>query len=202
MTCERISDLPVLVAPGLFLAACLAFIPFTTDDAFISFRYAENLLAGHGLVYNPGERVEGFSNLLWVLLIAALWGPGIDPVAASKVLGILSGLLAVVLAIDTLKRIGTSRPGIILAALMLSLDTGLVYYSVSGLETSLFVLELTAVLNFLIVSLAVFVLVKQMNRLFKEKPAPPAAPTTKECPFCHTEIPIAATRCPHCTSQL
>ena len=45
-----------------------------TDDAFISFRYARNLLEGHGLVFNPGERVEGYTNFLWVLELAALWG--------------------------------------------------------------------------------------------------------------------------------
>ena len=47
---------------------------FLCDDAFISFRYARNLLEGHGLVYNPGEYVEGYSNFLWVLELAALWG--------------------------------------------------------------------------------------------------------------------------------
>ena len=47
---------------------------FLCDDAFISFRYARNLLEGHGLVYNPGEYVEGYSNFLWVLELAVLWG--------------------------------------------------------------------------------------------------------------------------------
>ena len=47
---------------------------FLQDDAFISFRYARNLLEGHGLVFNPGEYVEGYSNFLWVLELAALWG--------------------------------------------------------------------------------------------------------------------------------
>ena len=46
---------------------------FLTDDAFISFRYVRNLLEGHGLVFNPGERVEGYSNFLWVLELAAIW---------------------------------------------------------------------------------------------------------------------------------
>ena len=43
---------------------------FLTDDAFISFRYVRNLLEGHGLVFNPGERVEGYSNFLWTLELA------------------------------------------------------------------------------------------------------------------------------------
>ena len=60
------------------------------------------------------------------------------------------------------------------------------------------------IVTFLIVALAVFVLVKQVYRLKGdlEKPAAVAAPTTKDCPFCATAIPIKASRCPHCTSQL
>lgn len=55
-------------------------------------------------------------------------------------------------------------------------------------------------LDFVIVAFAVFLLIRQMNRLVK-KPAP-AAPTTKECPYCVSTIPIKATRCPSCTSEL
>ena len=44
---------------------------FTVDDAYISFRYAANLVAGHGLVYNPGEAIEGYTNFLWTLIVAA-----------------------------------------------------------------------------------------------------------------------------------
>jgi large conductance mechanosensitive channel len=60
------------------------------------------------------------------------------------------------------------------------------------------------IVSFLIVALAVFLLVKQVNRLKGElqKPAAVAASTTKDCPFCATAIPIKASRCPHCTSQL
>ena len=60
------------------------------------------------------------------------------------------------------------------------------------------------VLNFLIVAGAVFLMVKQVNRIKSsiDKPLPAAAPTTKECPFCASTISIKATRCPNCTSQL
>ncbi|HEY7188183.1 MAG TPA: large-conductance mechanosensitive channel protein MscL [Vicinamibacterales bacterium] len=60
------------------------------------------------------------------------------------------------------------------------------------------------IIGFLIVALAVFILVKQVNRLKTswEKPAAAAAPATKECPFCVEAIPLRAKRCPHCTSQL
>lgn len=63
---------------------------------------------------------------------------------------------------------------------------------------------LTAVLNFVIMAFLVFLLVKGMNRLASlgKKNEAPKAPTTKACPYCCTEIAIAATRCPHCTSVL
>ena len=63
---------------------------------------------------------------------------------------------------------------------------------------------LTTVVNFLITAFVLFVLLKGINRLMtmgKKKEAP-AAPTTKKCPYCLSEIPIAATRCAHCTSEL
>ena len=58
----------------LVLAAGVSLSWFIVDDAFISFRYARNFLEGHGLVFNVGERVEGYSNFLWVLELAFLWG--------------------------------------------------------------------------------------------------------------------------------
>lgn len=65
---------------------------------------------------------------------------------------------------------------------------------------------ITAVVNFLITAFVIFCLIKVLNRLsdsiHKEKEEPKAAPTTKMCPYCRSEIAIEATRCPHCTSQL
>ena len=58
------------------------------------------------------------------------------------------------------------------------------------------------VFNFLIVAFAVFLLVRQVNRLKREEVPPPAAPTTKDCPHCLMPIPIQAKRCGHCTSQI
>lgn len=65
---------------------------------------------------------------------------------------------------------------------------------------------ITAVINFIIMALIIFFLVKGMNALAgmgkKEKEEKPAAPATKVCPYCKSEIAIDATRCPHCTSEL
>ena len=67
--------LHLLSVPWLLLLVWLTSVAwFLTDDAFISFRYVRNLLEGHGLVFNPGEYVEGYTNFLWILELAALWG--------------------------------------------------------------------------------------------------------------------------------
>lgn len=62
---------------------------------------------------------------------------------------------------------------------------------------------LSAILNFLLVALVLFLIIKGINKLhFRKKETPPSAPTTKECPFCKSQIALGATRCPHCTSEL
>lgn len=58
------------------------------------------------------------------------------------------------------------------------------------------------IVSFLIVAFAVFILIRNINKLKRQEKAPPAEPTTKECPFCLSVIPIKAVRCPHCTSEL
>ena len=85
----------LLLSVCIILMAALAwFHRFIQDDAFISFRYAENLLRGNGLVWNPGERVEGYSNFLWTLLIALGMLMGFDPVPWSQLLGMISFVLS------------------------------------------------------------------------------------------------------------
>jgi len=72
----------------------------------------------------------------------------------------------------------------------------------AGAATINYGIFLNTVLDFLLVAFAVFLLVRQVNRLRRE-PAPVAVePTTKDCPYCLSAIPIKALRCPHCTSQL
>lgn len=72
----------------------------------------------------------------------------------------------------------------------------------AGAVTVNYGLFLNAVISFLIVALAVFMLVRSINALRRKEEAPPAAPTTKQCPYCMSTIAIKATRCPNCTSDL
>jgi large conductance mechanosensitive channel len=72
----------------------------------------------------------------------------------------------------------------------------------AGAATINYGLFINTVLDFIIVAFVIFLLVRQVNRIKHEEEAPPAEPTTKECPYCLSTIPIKATRCPHCTSDL
>jgi large conductance mechanosensitive channel len=71
----------------------------------------------------------------------------------------------------------------------------------AGAATINYGVFLNTIIDFLIVAFVIFLIVQQANKLTK-KPEPAAAPTTKDCPFCCTAIPIPASRCPNCTSQL
>ena len=73
----------------------------------------------------------------------------------------------------------------------------------AGAVTLNYGMFINTIISFLIVAFAIFILVKNINRLKrKEEPAPEPAPTTKDCPYCLTAIPIKAVRCPHCTSNI
>ena len=73
----------------------------------------------------------------------------------------------------------------------------------AGAVTMNFGVFINTIIAFLITAFAIFLVVKGASRLQREEEAaPPPAPTTKQCPFCFTDIPIPATRCPHCTSEL
>jgi large conductance mechanosensitive channel len=61
---------------------------------------------------------------------------------------------------------------------------------------------INSVVSFLIVAFALFLVIRAMNRMKKKAEAPAAEPTTKDCPFCATAVPVKAVRCPHCTSEI
>jgi large conductance mechanosensitive channel len=72
----------------------------------------------------------------------------------------------------------------------------------AGAATLNYGLFINTVIDFAIVAFAIFMLVRAVNRMKRQPEAAPAAPTTKECSYCFSSIPIKATRCPHCTSEL
>jgi arabinofuranosyltransferase len=106
---------PAIAAILLAVRVHRLFDPYLiVDDAFISFRYADSLARGLGLVYNPGERVEGYSNFLWTVLLAAGARLGIDIVQVSILLALLAALAGVALLwawSASLFREGPAAPG-------------------------------------------------------------------------------------------
>jgi large conductance mechanosensitive channel len=72
----------------------------------------------------------------------------------------------------------------------------------AGAATLNYGLFFKAIIDFILVAFVIFMMVKQMNRLNKKKEQAPAAPTAKDCPKCFSSIPIKATRCPNCTSEI
>ncbi|MHC4514283.1 MAG: hypothetical protein ACYS5W_11345 [Planctomycetota bacterium] len=135
---------------GLYHAVSLAWL---CDDAFISFRYARNLATGHGLVFNAGEHVEGYTNFLWTLLIAlGLWA-GARAEITAQVLGVLCylGTLWLLLRVgcrpEHRNRAGAVVP---LAVLALSLHHHASSMASFGLETAMLALLVTAALVVLV----------------------------------------------------
>ena len=72
----------------------------------------------------------------------------------------------------------------------------------AGAVTLNYGLFVNSIISFLIIAFAIFLIIRAVNRLHTEEEKPAAEPTTKECPHCFTTIPIKATRCPNCTTQL
>jgi large conductance mechanosensitive channel len=103
--------------------------------------------------------------------------------------------------------IGLLLGGVDFSNLFIALD-GKVYGSLdaaktAGAATINYGVFLNTVIDFLIVAFVIFLIVKAANALKKKpEPAPAPEPTTKDCPYCFTTIPIKATRCPNCTSEL
>lgn len=109
---------------------------FVHDDGMISMRYAKNLIAHHGLVWNPGQRVEGFSNPLWTLLMAAVIGlfrPHFAPLAIQVIGGVLCFLIFGVL-FRTAAKNQSSSLGLMSGFVLLAFSYPLWYWALAGME--------------------------------------------------------------------
>jgi arabinofuranosyltransferase len=133
-----------LLAPAVLVAVLLVnslnVWNFTVDDSYISCRYAENLAEGRGLVFNPGERVEGYSNFLWVVILGIFARMGFEPLLTGKVVGLVFSAATLVLLWETCVRLNNGRRNPVTCVAPLLCATSSVYatWSVGGLETPLF----------------------------------------------------------------
>lgn len=130
----------IFAAIAIFIFNCTNLF-FTQDDAYISFRYAANFLAGKGLVYNAGEHVEGYTNFLWVMILAFFKGVfGLDFIFISRLFGILSGSAIFILLALLLNHPSRTVSPILLSSIFIVLlsNLSLPYWAVSSLETGAF----------------------------------------------------------------
>ena len=134
----------LLFLPWFALLGWLANVAwFITDDAFISFRYVRNLLDGHGLVFNPGEYVEGYTNFLWVLELAAIWRVlGIRPEHVANWLSVIYTVGTIAVLLWWVARMPFLRHRGLIAWMALGLICGSATFAVwtsgGGLETRQF----------------------------------------------------------------
>lgn len=111
---------------------------FTTDDAYITLRYARHLAAGHGIVWNVGEApLEGYSNFLYVLVGAGAIAADVDPVVVLKSLGVVA-IVATVVAAWSIARTWLSPAAALVPGLLLLRYPGEILWGVSGLETPVY----------------------------------------------------------------
>ena len=112
------------------------------DDAYIQFRYAANLAAGHGPVFNPGQRIEGASGGLWILVLGALARVlAIDPGIAARLLGLLMAAATVPVAAAAIRPLA-GEAGAARAAVLWAAYPTAALYGATGLETGAFALAL------------------------------------------------------------
>ena len=143
--------------PWLALLGWLSSVAwFLTDDAFISFRYTRNLLEGHGLVFNPGEYVEGYTNFLWILELAAIWGifdlrpEHVAPwLSVAYTIATIAAILWWVVRLPSLRNRGLV--GWMALGLLCSSATFAVWTSGGGLETRQFTFFIVAAVVLLMV---------------------------------------------------
>ena len=127
------------VGVGLLYTAQASHWSLLADDAFISFRYADHLVERGELAYNTGERVEGYSNLLWVLLLAGLSAAGSAPMVAAPLLGYVFGLGTLWATYWSARNVlGCGRAATFGALAWLATSVSWSFWTVAGMETACF----------------------------------------------------------------
>lgn len=124
-----------------------------TDDAYISFQYAKNLVTGHGLVFNVGEKVEGYTNFLWILFLTPLYSLSqafsLDFTSIAIFFNIIVALLNLILLFILGKRLFPDNAFLqVLTLFFCALDNSFIYYAMTGLENHLIIFWVLLTLYF------------------------------------------------------
>lgn len=143
---SRIWEIAALVVVLALSVVHQALFATVAEDAYITFRYSVSLADGNGPVFNVGERVEGYSNFLWMVLLAIPRSVAdVDIVLFARALGVVCALGSLVVLHVLVRRVTGSAPGGVLATLLAAAAGSVAAYGPSGLETPLFTLLVLAV---------------------------------------------------------
>jgi len=130
------SNLLFLITISLFLFHTGYLSNFAVDDAYISFRYADNLAQGKGMVFNIGEKEEGYSNFLWIILLAIFSRVGMSVVVSSKILSVIFGVAIFILTLNISRGFKKEKTALnFIALFLLATNTSLIIWVASGMET-------------------------------------------------------------------
>lgn len=141
----------ILIASFLaFIALAYIYFPESIDDAYITLRYSNNLLLGNGPIFNIGERVEGYSNFSWMVLLAMFGWVGLPMETAMKVLSFASGLGALALIWKFTKNNFKAGLAIATPVILLATSSFFAVWSVDGLETMFYTMLLTLLVYLLV----------------------------------------------------
>lgn len=147
---------------GLLIVLSIVFViicmnnKFIQDDAYISFRYVENFVNGNGLVFNIGEKVEGYTNLLWVLLLSVFVFMKMSIESVSQILSVIFGIVVLIMTYylsglfplndeaKLSKKVKVDSNASVkyfdlIAPLFLVFTSSFIFWSVSGMETTMFI---------------------------------------------------------------
>jgi hypothetical protein len=136
---KTLSGIAIILSVLVFIAGAAYFHDLSVDDAAISWRFARNLADGHGLVWNPGgPAVEGYSNLLWVLILSGSHALGFDIESTSQAVGGVLGVVNLLLLAAICRRFWSTSRFWWLPVPLVAVNAWWIMWSVSGLEIALF----------------------------------------------------------------
>ncbi len=141
---------PLLILLGILFYYYTQSMSFIQDDSFITYRYVKNFTEGSGLVFNIGERVEGYTCFLWIILLSAVKSLGFNFISVSQTLGVIFSMITLLFTFNISDRIFPKGKDSfynitfsIIAVILLAANGSFAYWAVSGMETGLFTFLVT-----------------------------------------------------------
>ncbi|AZA57540.1 hypothetical protein [Chryseobacterium shandongense] len=131
----------------VFTLGCYYYYPFLSDDSLISLRYAQRFINGKGLTWNDGHPVEGYSNLLWILIISLLGKLGMNLILAARILGIACSIGTFAVISSYFKAKNIKKEYVFLAVFLLVTTPCFTVWAIGGLEQPLYIFLLTLTLT-------------------------------------------------------